>query len=203
MQIWILRGLYVALALATFVGFACGSDGGSNGGTETPEATPRVFPEPTITGNRYTFPGRGYAVDIPEGWTTDPNSVAAGSLVVDSFFSSEQVDGVQTNITVSCEENPTVSTSEYVEQRLETIRQLDARDLQRSGALEVAGVPAEMVQYSLVREDVTVGKVDVMFVSGPCAWTISLTAAPSALEAAKTVLGQFLQSFEILPTEAP
>ncbi|HXF52252.1 MAG TPA: hypothetical protein VNM43_11280 [Dehalococcoidia bacterium] len=199
MRIWTLGGLCVALALATLVGFACGSDGGSNGGTETPEAaTPRVLPEPTITGNRYTFPGRGYAVDIPEGWTTDPNSVAAGSLVVDSFFSSEEVDGVQTNITVSCEENPTVSTSEYVEQRLETIRQLDARDLERSGTLEVAGVPAEMVQYSLVREDVTVGKVDVMFVSGPCAWTISLTAAPSALDAAKATLNAFLSSFTIL-----
>ncbi len=144
------------------------------------------------------FPARGYSATIPDGWTADPNSVASGPLKVDAFFSSEEVDGVQTNIAVACEDNPeNVGLAQYVEIKLETLRQLDARDLQRLGALEVSGVPAEMVQYHYERDDLTIGKIDVLFVGGPCAWTVSLTAAPGVLEAGKTVLDQFLRSFQL------
>ncbi|HWQ28258.1 MAG TPA: hypothetical protein VNN12_04465 [Dehalococcoidia bacterium] len=192
----------VFMVMAGLLFGACGGDGGGEA-TPTPEASaPTPLPQPTIEGNRYIFPGRGYSATIPEGWTADPNSVASGPMKVDAFFAGEEVEGVQTNITVTCEENPdNVGLSDYLELKLETLRQLDARDLQRLGALQVAGVPAEMVQYSFVREDVTASKVDVMFVGGPCAWTVSLTAAPSAIEAAKTTLNAFLGSFQLLTSE--
>lgn len=192
----------VSMAMVALLFGACGGDGGGQATPTTEASAPTPLPEPTIEGNRYIFPGRGYSATIPEGWTADPNSVASGPMKVDAFFAGEEVEGVQTNIAVACEENPdSVSLSDYVELKLETLKQLDARDLQRLGALQVAGVPAEMVQYSFVREDVTVSKVDVMFVGGPCAWTVSLTAAPSAIEAAKTTLNAFLGSFELLASE--
>lgn len=190
-------GLLVAAVVPALLAVACG---GRGGGDETPTVTARTpLPEPTITGNQFVFPERGYSVTIPEGWTTDPNSVVSGPLKVDSFFSSEQVNGVQTNIAVTCEDNPErIGLAEYVDGKLETLRQLDARDLQRLGSLDVSGVQAEMVQYHYVRDDLTIGRVDVMFVGGACAWTVSLTAAPSVVEAGKSTLTTFLSSFELL-----
>lgn len=191
----------VLLAAAFFLQ-ACGSSGSDDGASTSSPGAPQPPPEPTITGNTFVFPGRGYAVKIPEGWTADANSVTVGPLKVDSFLSSEEIDGVQTNITVSCQELSTaVTTAEYVESRLETARQLDARDLRRLGSLDVGGYQAEMVEYAFVRDQVTIQRVDVMFVGGPCAWTVSLSAAPSAVDAARTVLDQFLQSFEVLASE--
>lgn len=187
------------LLAATFLLQACGSSGG-NDATSTPSpGAPQPPPEPTITGNAFVFPARGYAVKIPEGWTADANSITVGPLKVDSFFSSEKVDGVQTNIAVSCETPSTpITTAEYVESRLETARQLDARDLRRLGALDVGGQQAQMIEYTFVRDQVTVNQVDVVFVGGPCAWTVSLTAAPSVVEAGKSTLDEFLRSFELL-----
>lgn len=187
------------LVAAMFVLQACGSDGGGDAtSTPSPEAR-QPLPEPTITGNEFVFPGRGYAARIPDGWTADANSVTVGPLKVDSFFSPEQVDGVQTNIAVSCEKpSAPITTAEYVENRLETARQLDARDLQRLGSLDVAGQQAEMVEYTFVRDQVTVRRIDVLFVGGPCAWTVSLTVAPAVAEARRSALDEFLRSFELL-----
>jgi hypothetical protein len=192
-------GFAALVTLAALTAAACGGNGGADATPTAAGTAPTPLPEPTIQGNQYTFPDRGYSVTIPDGWTPDANSVVSGPLKVDSFFSGEEVDGVQTNIAVSCEDNPeNVSLSQYIDVKLETLRQLDARDLERLGSLEVGGAPAEMVRYRFVRDELTISKVDVMFLGGKCAWTVSLTAAPSAIEKGRATLNEFLSSFQLL-----
>jgi len=182
------------------VGFvALGACGSAGGAVNQLTSTPAPQAEPTIEENRYFFPARGYEALIPEGWQSDANSLVAGSLKVDSFYASGEVDGVQGNISVTCEENPSgVSTEQYVQNRLATLRQLAVADLKTLGTVTVGGAQGQMVSYTLTRGDTIVRKIDVMVTASKCAWTLALATAPSEESYNRDVFDRFLESFRLI-----
>jgi hypothetical protein len=188
------------LAVMTVV--AC-NGGGSKSSTpssaSTPAAEQTAHPQPTIDGNTFTFPARGYAAVIPDGWHANPNSLLAGAQTVDTFFAADTVDGVQSNISVTCEENPdNVQTAQFLQNRLATLGRLAAKNLQDLGTTTVAGVPAEKFTYTLERGTTTIQKVDVNFATSKCGWTLAVASAPSTDAQNRTAFDSFLQSFKLL-----
>ena len=195
---WWLALLVVGLVSSV----ACGGGNGSDVGG--PTSTPAPQPEPTIVGSQYFFPARGYEALIPDGWNSDANIVVAGPLKIDGFFSPDEVDGVQANISVSCEENPSgASTEQYVENRLGTLQELASTDLKTLGSVSVGGVQGQTVSYTLTRGPTTIRKIDVMVVTSTCAWTVALAAAPSEETQNREVLDRFLESFHLIDGSLP
>lgn len=197
----LLAAVVVTAAVAT--GVAC-NGGGSNGGTPTsavPTGTPTIVPEPqpTIVGNQLNYPGHGFAAVIPDGWHANAGGIVAGLTKIDTFFSPSTVDGVQTNVSVTCEGDPAgVSTDDFVTNRLATITKRSATDLKRLDPMTVAGQQAQVASYTITRDQLVVRQYDAMFVTPACAWTIGLATAPSAENDNKTIFFQFLQSFRLL-----
>jgi hypothetical protein len=202
-----LRRLVTALAIASaLAAAACSGGGGGKSGTPTPlDTTPTSVPhvDPTIDGSTFFFPGRGYAAVIPDGWHANPNSLLAGPQLVDTFFSPDTVDGVQSNISVTCELNPSnVTTQEFYDTRVATLGKLGAGDVKVLGGSTVAGVAAQGIAYALTRDKITIAKVDLMFATPRCAWTVALASAPSAAGTNTALFDQFLQSFKLLADAA-
>ena len=162
--------------------------------TEAPHA------QPTIDGNTFNFPARGYAATIPDGWHANPNSVLAGAQQVDTFFGTETIDGVQSNISVSCEENPdNVPTDPFVTQHVTLLQKLGATEVHSLGTVTVSGVTAQKISYSLARGTTKINKIDVMFTTPACAWTLAAAAAPSVADKNAPTFDAFVQSFRLLP----
>ena len=210
--VWLRAGaaMFTLTALSALVIAGCSSKGSSKskGSQGTPAAaTPTAaapLAQPTINGSSFVFPDRGYAATIPDGWHANPNSLLAGPQQIDAFFSDDTVDGVQSNISVTCEANTTkLTTDEYVQARLKTVQALGAADLKTLPAQTVAGTTAQVVSYSLKRQNTTIDKVDVMFVSPKCAWTVASASAPSAATQVSAKLTTFLQSFKLVDKKPP
>ncbi len=198
------RRLALTLVIVGLASFAACRGGSSGGVINELTLTPAPQPEPTIAGSRYYFPARGYEALIPDGWHSDANTVVAGPLKVDTFFSPGEVDGVQANVSVSCEENPSgASTEQYVENRLETLHQLAATDVKELGSISVSGVEGQMVSYTLVRGQTTIRKTDVMVVASRCAWLLALATAPSEENQVRDVFDRFLASFRLIDDSPP
>lgn len=191
----LLFGLTCVLVLAS----ACASDGRGDA-APTPSGTQTPLPEPTITGTSFIFPGRGYRVEFPDGWTPDANSVHAGPLIVDVFFGPEELDGVQSNISVTCEHQtePKTTTDQFVQNRQRALHAAKAIDLTEDGAMTVAGQDWSVLSYGLEREDVRLHKTEVLLAGDECAWTLAFTAAESAFEQERPKFQAFLDSFEFI-----
>jgi hypothetical protein len=195
--------LVMALTGAAMVALvACGGGGSKDGGSSPVPGSPTPHPQPTIDGSTFNFPARGYAVTIPPGWHANPNSLLAGPQQVDTFFSDDTVEGVQSNIAITCEANPAnVSTQQFFQNKLTTLGTLGARDVQQLGSTTVGGVEAQEVAYNLARGDVKIAKVDVMLVTPACAWTIASASAPSLVNQNGTIFQEFLKSFKLVSAE--
>ena len=141
---------------------------------------------------------------IPDGWQSDANSLVAGPMKVDSFYAADTVDGVQSNISVTCELNPTgVSGADFLKNRLETVSKLSPMDLTDPSPITVGGVQAgTRYSYTLTRSDIVLRKTDVMFVAGACAWTVSAVTAPSQETQTSGIFNAFLGSFQLIGSSA-
>ncbi|TAK72824.1 MAG: hypothetical protein EPO22_00255, partial [Dehalococcoidia bacterium] len=176
----------VVATVAVASGVACDKGGGGKSETPTsavPTSTATTVPEarPTITGNQLNYPAHGFAAAIPDGWHANPGGIVAGLTKIDTFFSAATVDGVQANISVTCEGDPAgVTTEDFVTNRLATITKRSATDLMRLDPMTVAGQQAQVASYTITRDQLVVRQYDVMFVTPKCAWTIELATAPSA-----------------------
>ncbi len=194
----------VVVSAAVAAGVACSGGGGGKNETPTsavPTGTPTVLPEPrpTITGSELNYPAHGYAAVIPDGWHANPGGIVAGVTKIDTFFSPAAVDGVQANISVTCEGDPAgISTDDFVTNRLATIAKRSATDLKRLDPVTIAGQQAQVASYTITRDQLVVRQLDVMFVTPSCAWTIALASAPSAENDSKAIFDRFLQSFRLL-----
>jgi hypothetical protein len=194
----------VMVTAAVAVGVACDSGGGGKDETPTsavPTSTATIVPEPrpTITGNQLYYPAHGFAAVVPDGWHANAGSIVAGLTKIDTFFSAATVDGVQSNISVTCEGDPAgITTADFVTNRLATITKRSATDLKRLDPLTVAGQQAQGASYTITRDQIVVRQFDVMFVTPSCAWTIELATAPSAENENRTIFDRFVQSFQLV-----
>lgn len=198
----LLAAVVATAAVAT--GVACDSGGGSKDGTPTsavPASTATIVPEarPTITGNQLNYPAHGFAAVIPDGWHANPGGIVAGLTKIDTFFSPAAIDGIQANVSVTCEGDPAgLTTDDFVANRLLTITKRSATDLKRLDAVTVAGQQGQAVSYTITRDQLVVRQYDVMFVTPLCAWTIALATSPSTENDNKPIFDRFLQSFKLV-----
>jgi hypothetical protein len=191
-------GVMLAVTLlAAWLG-ACGGD--SDG---SPEPTVRhQRPEAVIAGTHLTRDGL-YEVEFPQGWTVDADLASVENQFVDAFFSGEVDAGVQTNISVTCEEADTeVDLDAYVADKLFAVESLDGRsDIHTGEGPSVSGQPSRTIEYGIRlagEQPKDVRRVDVVFVGGGCGWVVSLVSTPGAAEGARPFLDGFLDSFELL-----
>ncbi len=205
-RVHLLAAVVVVATVAT--GVACNGGGGGNSGTPTssvptPTATPAPEPRPTIVGNQLNYPAHGFAAVIPDGWHANPGGIVAGSTKIDTFFSAAAVDGVQANVSVTCEGDPAgVSTDDFVTNRLATITKRSGTDLKKLDPVTVDGQQAQLASYAITRDQLTVRQYDAMFVTPSCAWTIALATAPSGENENKAIFFKFLESFRLLNSGA-
>jgi hypothetical protein len=203
----ILAAIIVAVGFGVFGGGGGNSGGGDattvSGGDATAVATgspaAAAEPKPTVVGSSIHYPAHGYDAVMPEGWHSNAGGIVAGLTKIDTFFSAAPVDGVQANLSVTCEGDPgAVSTDEFATNRVATITKRGATDLKSLDPVTVAGQQAQVVSYTITRDQLVVRQYDAMFVTPACAWTIGLATAPSAEAANKPLFDQFLQSFKLL-----
>jgi hypothetical protein len=196
----------VVLAVVSFAVSACG--GGGEEGAATPSVTPgaRLTPfvlgtpasTPIITDGKFEFPARGYAVTMPSGWSAHPNLSPGAGLSADGFLAPTEVEGVQPNISVSCESAVAgMSLEDYSKAKLGLVESVSgARPDARS--TKVAGQDALEADYSVEDKPPAVDKTIVFFVTDRCGWTITLTVPLGQRAAYRSTLDDFLASFRLL-----
>lgn len=183
----------LGLLAVAFLAASCGN------GEEGPKVLPTLRPgTPAITDSHFDFPARGYGVEIPNGWTPDANYISGAEFATDAFFAPEAVDGVKPNISVTCLVVETgTTTDDYGQKKLELVRGL-AKGEPNVSSSQIAGLSALAVEYQPRVSDVEVEKIDIIFVGGPCGWTITLTAPAGRLEEYRDTFESFLASYQLL-----
>jgi hypothetical protein len=202
---------FVAAILAIFaLGLAaCGGGGGEGevaeptaaGTVEQPTAAPipTAASTPTITGNLFEYPERGYSVEFPDGWTPQPNFLPAADFSVDAFFAPDEVNGIQPNISVTCEAPPEgMSLQDYFNKKVDVIRQVvkvepDVRSRQ------VSGQEAMISDYSREKDEPKLEKMEAVFITDKCAWSIAMTVPSGGGTTYQDMFNAFLDSFTLLP----
>jgi hypothetical protein len=187
----------LALTLLALSVGACG--GGSDDAEPTPGRDRR--PEAVIAGTHLTRAGL-YEVEFPQGWTVDADLASVENQFVDAFFSGDIEAGVQTNISVTCEEADTeVDLDAYVADKLFAVESLEGRsDIHTGEGPSVSGQPSSTIEYGITltgEQPKDVHRVDVVFVGGGCGWVVSLVSTPAAAAGARAFLDGFLASFEL------
>ena len=151
--------------------------------SSTPAAgAPTVIPAPDVEGSTYRFAAKGYAIDPPNGWTLQANTVfdrVNGQFPSDAFFAPEVVDKVQPSLSITCQKaRPDQATSEqFRDARQSLIKQIANADVVPR-QVTVDGVSAFAFDYTqqIVTQGSTVDATDVVFVANGCRWLVSLAA---------------------------
>jgi hypothetical protein len=178
--------------------------GGGGGGT--PQASPTtsgLLPTPAttpvISGDLFEYPERGYSVQIPQGWTAEPNFVASPSVQIDVFFGPLE-GSVQPNISVACQPLPQGTTAEkYFQDKMDLIRALAGTEVEAQ-PVQVSGVDARRATYtSPGQAQAGLDKVEVYFINAHCGWSIALVVPQGQAATYDPVLDAFIGSFKLLP----
>lgn len=187
------------LAVLSLTVTACG---GADEDVTEPATTPRAASPtegtPTITNNVFESADNGYSVRFPEGWTPLPNFVR-GPLQVDAFFGPEEVKGVKPNIAVTCEQlTKNLTLEEYFDSKAEVVEAVTKQKPEISSR-QVSGQKALALQFERQELEPPIEKVEVVFVTDRCGWSVSLTVPHGERAVYEEVFDQFLESFQLLP----
>lgn len=172
-----------------------------------PDAPPTIAqPAPTVEGNRYTFPDKGYSVEKPAGWGARPNNlfvVSSELFPSDSFIApdSEVVDNIRPSVSISClipGENERTSADAATAWGA-FVNQL-ARQEVPSTRTAVSGVDAFAFNYAQQQHasaPIFADRTDVVFVSGGCRWLITLLTPEGRRESYIERFEKLLESFKV------
>jgi hypothetical protein len=198
--------LVAILAVLSLSLTACAGGGDEEvaqpGTTPQPTSSAEVTPArtPTITDNLFEFPDGGYSVRFPEGWSPRANFLPGPGFTVDAFFAPQEVEKVQPNIAVTCEQVPEgMSLKEYSDRKVEVAKQVTKEEPEVTSR-EVSGQEAMQLRYT--REEriaAPIEKTEVVFITDRCGWDIALTAPFSERVAYRDLFNEFLGSFSLLP----
>jgi hypothetical protein len=196
-----MRTLILVVISSAILAFAACSDGNgeSGDGSPTPLPSARVRVEPTVVGQDVTFSSKGYAAQIPEGWSFDPNAVVFGDLSSDLFLSPSTEEVVQPNIAVTCETiEAGVTLNDFMESKLDTLRRLTNGEIDPPTAATAAGQDSLAVEYDETRGDVALSRRDIFMVRDQCAWSLSLTTAAGGLADYEQLFDTFVANFKFI-----
>jgi hypothetical protein len=193
------------LAFVTLALVACGGDGNevaqpTAAGQSTVAGTPTPMNTPVITDNLFEFKDKGYSVRFPEGWKPLPNFLPGPDFSIDAFFAPEEVEGVQPNMAVTCEELPEGMTlEEYFDAKVEVVKQVTQVEPETSSR-EVDGQDARQLRFTREHNIAApMEKTEVVFITERCGWDISLTAPLNDRASYHEPFEQFVDSFRLLP----
>jgi hypothetical protein len=193
---WLTGTLAVALAL---VAMACGS--GANGSDDDvpPSGTRVPLSQPTIDGGSVNFPAKGYRLEIPPGWEYEANAVRSDEITPDFLIFPEEIDGVQANVTVTCEilrgDAKAITLDEFVENKASRAQELNATDIVAEAGPDIEGVATKLLTYNRVVGTTAIVRRDLLFVNDDCAWQLAYTAAPSSVERFQPDVNALISSF--------
>jgi hypothetical protein len=146
-------------------------------------------------------PAVGYGVHIPEGWSASPNFLPGPGFSVDAFFAPDLVEGVQPNISVTCDQIPegtTLTLEEYSDAKLQAARSVEQVEPDVSSG-EVGGQEAVVARYRREKLEPAVEKTEFFFVTEKCGWIITLTVPLGRGSDYQNLFDEFLGSFRLLP----
>lgn len=166
-------------------------------GRLTPELQGTAEPTPIIIDGQFEAPAKGYAVQVPDGWTVHPNFLPS-PFATDAFFAPSGGDGVRPNIAVVCEQLLEGTTlSEHFGVKTEIVRRIANVEPDVSSR-QVAGLEALVARYGREDADPPLHKTEVVFISEGCGWSVSLTVPLGREAEYEPVLEDFLASFRLL-----
>jgi hypothetical protein len=184
---------------------ACGG-----GGRDKQVATPGITEQPaspvvgtpgqgfTVIDNLFEPADGGYSVQLPEGWTPEPNFLPSSGHVVDAFFAPGLVQGVQPNISVTCEELPEgAALRDYFNEKMDVEKRVAQVEPEISSR-EVSGREALVFRFARENTKPPLEKTEVIFITGSCGWSISLTVPYSEAASYHDLFDKFLASFTAL-----
>jgi hypothetical protein len=189
----------LALGLA-----ACGGGGAGEptpGAAETPAPTAEGTAGAegyTITDSLFESQKNGYQARFPEGWTPRPDLVTTPGLTVDAFFGANEVEGVQPNVAVTCEELAEGTTLEdYFNGKMDIVKRV-AKVEPEVSSRDVAGEKAMVAYYRREQVEAPFEKTEVYLINERCGWDISLTVPLNHGAEYQGPFEEFLDSFQFL-----
>jgi len=199
---------YLLTAILAFVTLTLAACGGGDeevaqptaAGQATAASTPTPMNTPTITDSLFEFKDKGYSVRFPEGWTPLANYLPGPDFSIDAFFAPQEIEGVQPNIAVNCEELPEGMTlQEYFDAEVEVVKQV-AKVEPETSSREVDGQEARQLRFTREQNIAApMEKTDVFLITERCGWDISLTAPFNDRASYHEPFEQFVDSFRFLP----
>src|SRR3990172_7976905 len=159
--------LVIGVVLLSLLAVACRGEEKTPGPAETgtPEGgffgLPTPAGTPIISDSQFEFPARGYSVSIPAGWSAQASYVLRPDEAIDAFFSPTPDEGVQPSITLSCETVEAGTPLEaYAEEKVASAAETAGQEPQVSEG-QVAGLDAQVVDYSLNGAAPTLDRTDI------------------------------------------
>ncbi len=195
------RPMLLAAAAAS-VWFAASACTTSSAPRSTPTAAIASSPTPVpptpdpgidISGSTYRFRKKGYAVDVPQGWTASPNNfndVSGGQFPTDVMFPIGASGDVSPAISIEClKANAAQGTTDaFRDARAAFLAQI-GKSVAAPRPVNIGGQDGYAIDYlqELARASgaIAIEKTDAVAVVGGCRWLISLST-PGGQRAAHT-----------------
>jgi len=195
------NSLLALLAFLSVALAACGGGGEEAGPTAGPTTAAQGTPmsTPIISDGQFEFPDKGYSVRFPDGWTPVANFLPGPDFSVDAFFAPEEVNGLQPNMAVNCEQlQQGTDLNEYFNAKVNVVKQVTKVEPE-VGSRQVDGQDAKFYRFTRQDTDPPIEKTEVFLVTEKCGWDISLTAPLENPASYRTLFDEFLDSFRLLP----
>ncbi|HYM15480.1 MAG TPA: hypothetical protein VEZ14_07960 [Dehalococcoidia bacterium] len=205
-------------AAALVVATACSGGSGSRTPVATP-GTPSATPvpprtpvaTPQVTGSHVLYAAKHYEMDIPAGWTFQPNQGTIGELQrypTDVAFApatgpEDPTTAVRTNIEVSClaPDAKVTSPDQLKDQWTRYVDNLVNHQPLTEPVTEVtvAGLRAFRFRYPQDLGPRKIDQIDVVFLDATCRWLVRLVRLRNGDTSSDQQLQAVLASFKVTP----
>lgn len=212
------RGVVAALALAAAVAVAASACNSSGGSLATPTvassataaaspaaATSTATPSFQVTGSTYRFAAKGYAVDVPQGWTMKPDyfdDVAGGTFPTDVLFPNDATGAVTTSVSIEClkPNAAQATTAAFRDAQAAFLAQI-GKSVSAPRPVRIGNQAGYAIDYV---QDVSAGtiqveKTDAVVLAGGCRWVISLSAPAGQRASRAAAFDAILRSMSFFP----
>lgn len=170
-----------------------------------PAGTPDTA-DVTVVAGTYTFPGKGYAITIPDGWQARTNLALDVSSVVfpsDNFFSANSTGDVQPSVTVSCmkPQAAQATTQDFADHWRAFVKQLLQKDVAPAPA-RLGGKPAAEFDYAQNQSaggTAEANRTDILLATDRCRWMVTELAPANPTTELVTQLHAIASSVRFIP----
>ena len=168
------------------------------GGATTPTPAGGATPGAVAGYLTHSDEANGYAISYPEEWIPIPEEWRTAE-VVGGYRDNLGCGDVLSNFRVGTEEEAgSVSLLDYAEALKEGYAAVEGCTFVAEEAMTVAGCEAMEQVYTLVEDEVTIKRKQVILVQGTTVWFIVCDAASSCWSAYEPTFDEVVDSFQLL-----